>query len=127
MNELTENCLDNFPEMLDLFQLEDLKEASEIRAYIFFEDYFNAFLEENKIYGPLLARAASYIEKLAHSEDRDLQNLTEIGILEGLINRDVSGIAKYLGPHSKELLEQATVRTRIDRETWHLRRPKKSK
>jgi len=118
--ELDKYCLELFPEMLEIYSLDVLEEASDIGRYIFFESYFNEFLEKNKANSRILQKAANFIEQLAQSEDQDVINLTEIGILEGLVNRGVNGIANYLKPHSKKLLNDATSRTKIDKEIWKL-------
>lgn len=122
MRQPDKSCLDAFPEMMQSYGRKPLENASRIGSYIFFEDYFNEFIEKNKNNGKILLRAADYIEGLAQSENSDIQNLVEIGILEGLVNRDVSEIAKLLKPNSKKLLKQATSRTKIDAALWRLNR-----
>lgn len=118
--ELDKHCLELFPEMLEVYGIEALENASDIGRYIFFESFFNEFLEKNKRDLKVLKKAAMFIERLALSDDQDVINLTEIGILEGLVSRDVHAIAIYLGANSKKLLIDATCRTKIDRKLWQL-------
>lgn len=44
MSEIDAECMRRFPEMVDHFSRESLDKASAIGSYIFFEDYFNAFV-----------------------------------------------------------------------------------
>jgi len=118
--ELDNQCLKAFPEMLEEYEREALKNASSIGRYIFFEDYFNEFVEKHQGSEIMLIRAAKFIESLARSHNENVKNLVEIGILSGLVNRQVDGIAKFLGSQSKELLGQATRHTKIDRHVWWL-------
>jgi len=120
MQEIDKQCLDAFPELLELYGIGTLKEASGVGSYIFFEDYFNAFVEDHKNNDDILRRVADYIECNAQIDNFDLQNLMTIGVLEGLVNREVHGIAKYLKPQSKKLLKQAEHRTKIYRHIWRL-------
>lgn len=122
MKQVDKNCLEAFPEMIELYGNKILKEASDIGSYTFFEDYFNEFVEKYKCNDHMLSRVAKYIESIAQIDSQDIQDLTEIGILEGLVNREVYGIAKYLKPHSKKLLNQASSRINIDRRVWYLDR-----
>ncbi|MGB0906008.1 MAG: DUF7674 family protein [Maricaulaceae bacterium] len=115
---IDENCVALFPEMLALYGQKLLSEASKIGSYIFFEDYFNEFIEKHKDDDLLLSRAAAYIESMAKSDDVNVQNLTEIGVLSGLVNREVYGMAKYLKPYSKKLLNKASSHTKVDRNIW---------
>ena len=122
--ELDEACLASFPEMLQEHSRAELLEASETGRYIFFEDYFNAFIQKHKTNETILKRVAPFIENLAQSEHDEIRNLVEIGILSGLVSRDVTTIAKYLGPRSKHLLGKASSHTNIDRDAWRLKRDK---
>lgn len=122
--ELDEACLASFPEILQEYSRAELLEASETGRYIFFEDYFNAFIQKHKTNETILKRIAPFIENLAQSEHDEIRNLVEIGILSGLVSRDVTTIAKYLGPRSKYLLGKASSQTNIDRDAWRLKRDK---
>ncbi len=120
--ELDIQCLKAFPEMLEEYEREALENASSDGRYIFFEDYFNEFIEKHQANENILIRAAKFIEALARSNNNEVKNLVEVGILSGLVSREVHGIAKFLGAHSKQLLGKATSHTRVDRNVWWLDR-----
>ena len=125
MKQFDADCLKAFPEMLETYSEATLLNAIEIGSYIFFEDFFNAFIELHKSDISLLKRAGVFIENMARSQNDQIHNLVEIGILSGLVNREVTEIATFLGPKSRSLLNKANHHTKIDRKAWRLGRQKK--
>ena len=111
-------CLKAFPEILDHYSENELADSASLGAYIFFEDYFNEFVSAHRNSEVFFRRVAVFIEDMAGSTDNDLRNLAEIGILEGMVNRKVIGISKFLGPNSKHLIREASDRTKIDPKIW---------
>ena len=118
MNLVDQYCLDSFPEMLDKFDELTLKEASEIGSYIFHEDFFNAWLTEGEHSSSVLKRAGKYIEELSSSYNIHIRTLSQVGVIEGLINHGFVRLAPYLGPKSRACLKEAEKRLSFDRKLW---------
>ncbi len=117
-SEVISECLRKFPEISDHFSDEELRGATALGNYIFFEDYFNEFVAVHGRSEHFFQRVAAFVEKLAGSTDPEVQALAEIGLLEGLVNRQVLGVADHLGEHARRLLKDASRRTRFDEKIW---------
>ncbi len=117
MNLVDLHCLELFPEMKEQFQALDLERASDEGSYIFHEDYFLRFaLDQNE--NKMLKRIADYIEELACSENKQIRNLAQIGVLEGMINSNFTKIAKHLGQNSKSMVGLAEKRLMFKKSDW---------
>jgi hypothetical protein len=115
------HCLSLFPELLQQFSEDELRHASAIGTYIFHEDYFSRFIEGQAGNELMLRRIAKYVEQLASSHDVALQNLAEIGILEGLVSKKDYSLAPYVGPASTELLAKVLSHFDVDPTPWRRR------
>jgi hypothetical protein len=116
-----EHCLSLFPELLQLFSEDDLRAASTTGTYIFHEDYFARFIENQARDELMLRRIAKYVELLASSHDVSLRNLAAVGILEGLVSKQNHSIAPYIGPATGELLAEVLPRFAVDPNPWRRR------
>lgn len=94
-------CITKFPELLDSFPADELSEKAQFGSYPFHEDIFNEFVQMNRHSKELLKRVGEYIEELMDSSNRDDVNLAEIGLLEGLFDRNVFEIKDFLGVKSE--------------------------
>lgn len=111
-------CLKTFPELLELFSEEELRPAGATGTYIFHEDYFAEFIARRSSDEAMLRRIAGYIEHLASSSDKALQNLAEIGILENLVAKKDHRVAPFLGPASTELVARVLSHFAVDPTPW---------
>ncbi len=112
------HCLSLFPELLQQFSEDELRRASATGTYIFHEDYFARFIENQARNELMLRRIAKYVEQLASSHDVSLQNLAEIGILEGVVSKNDHSLAPYVGPASAELLARVLLHFDVDPKLW---------
>ena len=103
MNSVDQLCLDIFPEIAELFPIQELNIASEIGSYIFHEDYFIYWVIKADLSQDQVERLFTYIEYLAGNEDAELRNLGQIAIFEGLINL---GFRKPRNAHLGEATKQ---------------------
>lgn len=118
ISEIDAKCLRDFPELQDYYQQEKLLAAGDAGLYIFFEDYFNAFVQLHGKSEYFFQRVGAFVEEFAASPHAEVINLTQIGILEGLVNRNVIGLAPFIGPRSRKLLLDASHRTKVDVDIW---------
>ncbi|MDO6590696.1 hypothetical protein DS901_05435 [Loktanella sp. D2R18] len=118
LSEEISQCLGAFPEIEEFYSREEFLAATSFGNYVFFEDYFTEFVEEYGKSEYFFQRVGMFIETMATSKNVDTRNLAEIGVLEGLVNRRVDGVAAFLGQHSNKLLMNAFQRTKFDKEVW---------
>ncbi len=123
MNITDRYCLDLFPELLELYGIDALEQASSLGSYVFHEDFFNEFLIKRSDSDDIMFRGAKYIAYLFADENTYLNDLAQIGILEGLINCKFSRIAPFLErtvPRStyKMVVMEARTRIRFDIAEW---------
>jgi hypothetical protein len=118
LSEEISQCLNAFPELEEYYSREKLLEATSSGNYVFFEDYFNEFVENYGNNKYFFQRVGVFIEGMAANPNADVRNLVEIGLLEGLVNRRVYTVASFLGKHSKKLLMNASQRTKFDEKVW---------
>ena len=97
-----------------------LEEASSSGSYIFHEDYFVYFVKKHAKTRTFMQRVAKYIEYLAESENIHLRHLVEVGILGEFVDQNIIEIAPFLKPHTKYLLREARVHTKIDEKAWQI-------
>jgi len=102
MGPENERCVAKFPEILEQFPQDEIRESAESGSYPFHEDTFNVFVQMNRSDPRVLSRAGSYIGELLASENQDDVNLAKIGIIEGLMDKKVSEIIPFLSAEAKE-------------------------
>ena len=123
MNLVDRYCYQQFPEIEDYFEIEELEQASGFGSYIYHEDYFCPFViehyqkTEDKDF---LEKVGNYIEYLITSENADMRNLASIGVIECLIDKHFFEIAPYLKPYSKASLKESRDRVKFDLVKWVL-------
>ncbi len=118
LNMINKYCMECFPELVEKYGYDTLSEASSLGTYVFHEDYFNLWVIEDVSSDCDLSRVADYIEHLASSSNVDLQNLAQIGIIEGLMNFHFEKIASYLQKNSRKLLIESEQTTHFNKNVW---------
>lgn len=105
-HEAVEELEQRFPEIE--YPL-DFEENYRDLAYIVYEDIFNKFIikmfrEDNE---ELLLRIFDYMEEMASSDDIEVRNLLQVGILEELWSERLTfnRARKYMWPKTRELYE----------------------
>ncbi|PHQ93356.1 MAG: hypothetical protein COB40_14420 [Marinosulfonomonas sp.] len=118
MNLVDKYCSDCFPELVEIFGLDALEEASGFGSYIFHEDYFVKWMKGAVLTPSIIERITKYMEYLAESPNSHLNDLAHVGLLESVVDVDLVELAPYMGAETKKLLVKVCSTMHLDPDIW---------